>query len=118
MGWLVFWVALSVVVAVAAQHRGRSPIAWGLIALVVSPVIGLLLVLVMNRIDNPGAPLQADGRSEAAPKIEASPSKMFDGVISGRPYRKTADGMIEVNTGAGMKRYENLEKATAAVMRS
>lgn len=116
MGWVMLWVALCIVVAVAAQHRGRSPVAWGLMALILSPLIAGLLVLVMNRVEVPPA-RTVTAADHAGVQITAAASAMFDGAINGRPYRKTTDGMIEVNTGAGMKRFANLEQATDAVLK-
>ena len=45
------WLLLSVVVAVAANARGRSGIGWFFLALVISPVFALVLVLVMRRLE-------------------------------------------------------------------
>jgi hypothetical protein len=49
-----FWFAFAVVVGVAASARGRNGFGWFFLALIVSPLIGLLLVLVMpsRRSDN------------------------------------------------------------------
>jgi hypothetical protein len=116
MGWVMLWVALCIVVAVAAQHRGRSPVAWGLVAMIFSPLIAGLLVLVMNRVEVP-ATSAGSPADHAGVQITTAASAMFDGAINGRPYRKTADGMIEVNTGAGMKRFASLEQATDAVLK-
>lgn len=50
----ISWLLLALIVAVAAQARGRSGAGWFLIALVASPVIGLLLVLVLpSRANQP-----------------------------------------------------------------
>lgn len=46
MFWFL-WIAISVVIGVLASKRGREGIAWFFLALVVSPLIaGLLLVIV------------------------------------------------------------------------
>lgn len=52
MSGMVFfgWVAFAVVVGVAANARGRSWIGWFLIALVLSPLLALILVLVMKPV--------------------------------------------------------------------
>jgi hypothetical protein len=47
------WIALSVIVGVAAHARGRSAVAWVVVSLFISPVLSLILVLVMNRVDAP-----------------------------------------------------------------
>jgi len=49
MELLIFWIALGVVTALAAQARGRSFIAWLLIGSVTG-IFGLIAVLVMERV--------------------------------------------------------------------
>jgi hypothetical protein len=44
---LLFWLIFSVIVAIAANGRGRSAIGWFLIAILLSPVLALIAVLVM-----------------------------------------------------------------------
>jgi hypothetical protein len=52
-GWLLF----SLAVAVAATSRGRSGIGWFVIAVCISPVLGLILLLVFpNKRRDPSAP--------------------------------------------------------------
>ena len=41
------WIALSVVVALLAEARGRSAIAWAVLSLMVSPILAGLVVLVL-----------------------------------------------------------------------
>jgi hypothetical protein len=45
----LFWVGLSIVVAVAAKNRGRSTVAWLLLALVISPLLAGLLLLALPK---------------------------------------------------------------------
>jgi hypothetical protein len=52
----IVWFLLSLVVAVAAQARGRSGLAWCLVSIAVSPAIGLLLVLVLPTKANQPTP--------------------------------------------------------------
>jgi hypothetical protein len=49
MELLIFWIALGVVTALAAQARGRSFVAWLLIGSVTG-IFGLIAVLVMERV--------------------------------------------------------------------
>lgn len=49
IGWLIF----AVVVGVAASARGRSGFGWFLIALLISPLVALILVLVMKKTEPP-----------------------------------------------------------------
>lgn len=63
---LVGWLVLAVVVAFVAGSRGRSHFGWLLLSLALSPVIGLILVLVL--------PAQGDavvGRDESGQVITA-----------------------------------------------
>jgi len=43
----LFWLALSVVVGVAASSKGRSGVGWFLLAAIVSPLIAGLLILAL-----------------------------------------------------------------------
>lgn len=43
----LFWAAFAVVVAILASNRGRSGLLWFFIAVVISPLIAGLLVLVL-----------------------------------------------------------------------
>lgn len=52
---LLFWGGLSVVVAVAANSRGRSPIGWFVLSVVISPLIAGLLVLALGGPKSPAA---------------------------------------------------------------
>jgi hypothetical protein len=43
------WIVLCIIVAVAANTRGRSPIGWFLCAILISPVLGGLLLLALPK---------------------------------------------------------------------
>jgi hypothetical protein len=47
-----WWIGLSIVVAVAADTRGRSPIAWFIYAIIFSPLLGGLLLLALPNLAN------------------------------------------------------------------
>ena len=47
MGFVVLYIALCIIVGVAANTRGRSPAGWFLLAIVLSPLISGLLVLAL-----------------------------------------------------------------------
>ena len=64
---LLFWVGLGVVVAIAANARGRSAIGWFLIAIFLSPVLALIAVLVMGP---GGGKAQLQQASYFAPAVE------------------------------------------------
>jgi phosphotransferase system glucose/maltose/N-acetylglucosamine-specific IIC component len=61
------WFAFAVVVGVAASARGRNGVGWFVLALIISPLIALLLVLVMRRPE-----------SEAAPNLTAPPLNLTE----------------------------------------
>jgi hypothetical protein len=46
LSWLV-WLGLAIVVGVAASHRGRNGVGWFFLAVVITPLIAGLLVLVL-----------------------------------------------------------------------
>jgi uncharacterized paraquat-inducible protein A len=43
------WVILCVIVAAVAAHRGRSGFGWFMFSLVLSPLIGLIVVMCLDR---------------------------------------------------------------------
>lgn len=45
---LIFWVIFAVIVAIAANSRGRSAIGWFLLAILISPLLALIAVLVIG----------------------------------------------------------------------
>jgi uncharacterized membrane protein YhdT len=50
-----FWLAFSIIVGVAASHRGRSGFGWFLIACVITPLLALLLVFVIPKVPRRGS---------------------------------------------------------------
>ena len=40
----ILWLLLSVVIAAMAWWRGRSPVAWLLVSIFMSPIVGFLLI--------------------------------------------------------------------------
>lgn len=49
--FVFFWVFLSALVGVLASAYGRSPVAYAAVALLISPVLGLAVVLIAGRTD-------------------------------------------------------------------
>jgi len=51
MGPLVFisWIALSFIVGVYANSRGRNGVVWGILAFLLSPLLSWLILLAMGR---------------------------------------------------------------------
>lgn len=48
MWLLVLWIVIAVVVGVAASHRRRSGFGWFLLALLISPLLGAVLLLLLG----------------------------------------------------------------------
>lgn len=48
MGYIFFWIAFCIVVAIVARSKGRSGIAWFFISFLISPLLSLILVLVLK----------------------------------------------------------------------
>lgn len=53
------WIIGSIIVAVAAKARGRSPVAWLALSVLLSPLLMLVLVLVMGKASDHGTPERA-----------------------------------------------------------
>lgn len=62
LGWLV----CSIVIGVIASSRGRSGFAWFLIAALLSPLIGLILVLVFPKLGQAAAAVDETGQKITA----------------------------------------------------
>jgi len=85
---------------VAASARGRNGFGWFFLALIISPLIGLLLVLVMpsRRSDN-----LSDGKIILERRPNEQPFEP-DSVHTGIPYRLMHDGSVEaIMQGATVK---------------
>jgi hypothetical protein len=96
------WFAFAVVVGIAASARGRNGAGWFVLALIISPVIALLLVLVMRRQE-----------SEAPPALAAQPFEP-DGIHAGIPYRVMHDGSINAIIQGSTVRFADHAKFSAA----
>lgn len=51
--FLVAWVVGAWLVGVTAGHRGFNSVVWGLVSLVVSPVIGIVLLMLVTPRSGP-----------------------------------------------------------------
>lgn len=60
---LAIWLVFAIIVGVVANGRGRSAIGWFLLALLISPLIAIIVLLVMG----PGTP--APGTPGAPPAV-------------------------------------------------
>lgn len=59
---VIAWLAASVLVAVAANTRGRNPIGWFLAAAVISPLFAGLLVLALPSATFDAGPINIESR--------------------------------------------------------
>jgi hypothetical protein len=46
---LILWLGFSIAIGILASRRGRSGIGWFLFSLILSPLLGLIFVLVLPR---------------------------------------------------------------------
>jgi hypothetical protein len=71
-----FWLVLALIVGIAANTRGRNGVAWFLLTVVISPLLGGLLVLALPRLVTP---VTTDATNQ-----NASNQMMFDALPGGR----------------------------------
>ena len=132
MGVLAFWLIAAIVVAIAADARGRSGIGWFVIAVFLSPLIGLVLVLVIpnlkiertlaagaalqRRNSPPPMPVAAFGGKADRITVDRSPRPFEpDGVFNGVPYRVADDGSIHAIMQESIVRFRDFDKFTGAL---
>lgn len=48
---VLIWIVCAILVAVVANNRGRSGLGWFLLALIISPLLALIVVAVMSRVE-------------------------------------------------------------------
>ena len=95
------WIVLAIIVGVAANTRGRSPVGWTLLALVVSPLIAGLLVLAL-----PNMHVEFAVDEAALRRNVERPPRPF-------PWARLAVGIIFVSViAAGMWLSKNSGSAT------
>jgi hypothetical protein len=61
------WIGFAVVVGVAANNRGRNGAGWGMLAIVISPLLAGLLLLAMPRPHDPLKHMATLAMIEATP---------------------------------------------------
>jgi hypothetical protein len=85
--WLVLWFLFSVLIGYAAKARGRDGLTWFLLALVLSPLIGLIGLLVVpdkRREALQKAPAD-EAREEPAQSTPTPPSTGSDAEVLPAP---------------------------------
>jgi hypothetical protein len=116
IGWTALWLSLACVVGGIAAVRGRSALAWFVIATVASPLIAGLLVTVLP----PGMTREENYLSTALlPEPLLPPSQRFqpDGTYGSIPYRVNESGTIDVLMEGKVVRYPDIEQFLMAVRR-
>ena len=126
---VLVWLGLSIAVGALAQGRGRNPVGWGLLAIVVSPVIALLFLIAAQNRAAPLVPLQHQMAAtwrcphcaepvrveaklcphcrSALPGLEPALLADFPETHNGVRYRRERDGAVVVATPQGPRRYAN-----------
>jgi len=122
---LLLWVILAAVVAVAASSRGRSGFGWFLISCILSPLIGLILVLVLPNLRHEEllkklaprpAPRASLGGKVSRVTVDRSEQPFApDGVYAGAPYRVERDASITAMMSGGLVKFRSLEQFQAAI---
>jgi hypothetical protein len=102
----VSWLGLAIVVAVAANTRGRNPLGWFLLAVFISPLLAGLLALALPSLAEPQAT-----SSQSATDSVFVPS----GVLSGVPYRAEAGGQVTAMMPGGAVRFADMDQLVAAL---
>lgn len=60
----LLWIGASIVVAIGASNRGRGGFGWFLLSMIFSPLLTLVALLLLPKID-PDAPVLADDPSDS-----------------------------------------------------
>ena len=132
----LLWFVFAFIVAIVASSRGRSGAAWFLISAIISPLFGLLFLILLPNLKQQAlleriaagshpvaapAPLPARsgpwlGTSHSRVTVERA-VKPFEaeGVYAGVPYRVLRDGSIEAVMQGATVKFQNLEKFTQAL---
>lgn len=129
---LIIWFVLTLVVAGAAEARGRNAFGWFLIAFFLSPLIGILLLLVFPNLKQqklleaavaqrhqalpPPLPHAGFlGRSDRV-VVDRTPRPFEpDGVFAGVPYKVAEDGSIHAIMQGAIVRFRDFDGFTGAL---
>jgi uncharacterized membrane protein YhdT len=118
---LLIWAFLAVIVAIAAESRGRSSLAWFFVACIISPLIALILLMVMSNLryelqlqklaERPTShPKAGWGARNSRVTIERDPTFEPEGIYAGIPYRVVPGGQIEAIMQGRVVRFSSFEK--------
>jgi hypothetical protein len=64
LGWLIF----AVVVAIGAAARGRSGVGWFFLSVLISPLLSVLLLLLLPKLNAPTASVVVSGGAVPTPE--------------------------------------------------
>jgi len=130
----IFWLILTGAVAAAAEARGRSGAAWFFVAFFLSPLIGIVLLLLFPNLKHerlleaaiaqresgtrlpPPLPKASLGGRVDRITVDRTP-RLFepDGVYGGVPYRVAEDGSIHAIMQGATVRFHDFDKFTGVV---
>jgi hypothetical protein len=121
---IFFWISFSIIVAVAANTRGRSGFGWFLLALLISPLISGLLVLALPRVQRvpevrlsrPTHSIQSENQIPTPSQGSNHSEKVFvpDGVFAGIPYKAIDGGAVIAMLPGGLVHFRTMELFVAA----
>lgn len=89
MELFLFWIVISVLVGVFASSKNRSGFGWGLLSLLISPVITLIIVALLPRKEQASQSLED--------KLREIERLKTSGVITEDEYQTKRKAIIESN---------------------
>ncbi|WP_083861456.1 zinc ribbon domain-containing protein [Microvirga lotononidis] len=116
MGWIIFWIGGAILVAVVASNKGRSGLGWFFLSLILSPLLTLIGVAVMSRVE-PAEASKTCPRCAETVKLAAAVCKHcgfeFSGApqqasYKGIPYMVLANGQVTVTIQGKTTTWPNL----------
>ena len=135
--FFVLWIILAVFIGAAASARGRSGIGWGLVSLLLSPILAGLLLLLFPSITNAPAtahigpartwrcphcaePVMFEAKvcphcRLALPAHDPALLAQFPEVHNGHRYRRERDGSVLLLTPQGPRRFSKWSEFWTAV---
>jgi hypothetical protein len=103
---ILFWLLFSVVAGIAAGARGRNGGAWFLLAIFISPLLGLMLILVLPN-------LRQEQRVRQMREQDARPFQS-DGLFMGIPYRAGESGVVDAVIQGKVIRFASMSHFSSA----
>ena len=108
---VVFWLALAFIVGLIANMRGRDGIGWFALAILISPFLAGLLVVIFAPKPSPFEQVSEASSDRSAVLSTFKP----DGVYGGIRYMVTPDSAIIAATPEGLVRFRTIEDFLAAM---